>query len=141
MVYATTLLFKCTLVITDSYPQMSKTHTWDERCTAPLLSTLLSIPDRFRPTRPILSQSLRSSPSEPSSAHPLASVPLPQETNPQTRFVLMVGLMDKDRPVHASRARRWATIQSTEPLRFTTAKEVVGERTEMSALTGLADET
>lgn len=53
----------------------------------------------------------------------------------------MVGLMDKDRPVHASSARRCATIQSTEPLRFTTAKDVVGDRTEMRAVTGLAEET
>lgn len=60
---------------------------------------------------------------------------------PQTRLVLMVGLMDKDRPVQANRARRWATIQSTEPLRFTTAKEVVGDRTETRAVTGLAEET
>lgn len=49
--------------------------------------------------------------------------------------------MDKDRPVHASRARRCATIQSTEPLRFTTANEVVGDRTETRAVTGLAEET
>lgn len=58
-----------------------------------------------------------------------------------TRLVLIVGLMDKDRPVHASNARRWATIQSTEPLRFTTVKEVFGDRTEMRAVTGLAEET
>lgn len=48
--------------------------------------------------------------------------------------------MDKDRPVHASKARRWATIQSTEPFRLTTAKEVFGDRTETRALTGLAEE-
>jgi hypothetical protein len=56
-------------------------------------------------------------------------------------LVLIVGLMDKDRPVHASKARRWATIQSTEPLRFTTVNEVLGDRTETSAVTGLAEET
>lgn len=56
-------------------------------------------------------------------------------------LALIVGLMDKDRPVHASKARRWATIQSTEPLRFTTANEVLGDRTETSAVTGLAEET
>lgn len=49
--------------------------------------------------------------------------------------------MVKDRPVQASKARLWVTIQSTEPLRFTTAKEVVGVRTEMRAVTGLVEET
>lgn len=53
----------------------------------------------------------------------------------------MVGLIDRDRPVHASKARRWATIQSTDPLTFTTAKEVLGDRTETRAVTGVAEET
>lgn len=57
-----------------------------------------------------------------------------------TRFVLILGLTVRDRPVHASRARRCATIQSTEPLRLTTAKEVVGDRTDTRAVTGLAEE-
>lgn len=49
--------------------------------------------------------------------------------------------MDRERPVQASSARRWATIQSTEPLRWTTAKDVLGDRTETKAVTGLAEDT
>jgi len=59
----------------------------------------------------------------------------------RTRFVLIVGLIDRDRPVHASKARLWATIQSTDPLTFTTANEVLGDRTETRAVTGVAEET
>ena len=57
-----------------------------------------------------------------------------------TRFALIVGLMFRDRPVHASKARLWATIQSTERLTFTTAQEVLGDRTETRAVTGLGEE-
>lgn len=49
--------------------------------------------------------------------------------------------MVRERPVQASSARRWATIQSTEPLTWTTAKEVLGDRTDTKAVTGLAEET
>lgn len=53
----------------------------------------------------------------------------------------MTGRIETERPVQASRARRCETIQSTEPSRFTTPKEVVGLRTESRAVTGLAEET
>jgi hypothetical protein len=61
--------------------------------------------------------------------------------DPRTKFVLIVGLIERDRPVHASKALLWATIQSTDPLTFTTAKEVLGDRTETRAVTGVAEET
>lgn len=48
--------------------------------------------------------------------------------------------MVRDRPVHASKARLWATIQSTEPLTLTTAKEVLGDRTETRAVTGVGED-
>lgn len=59
----------------------------------------------------------------------------------RTRLGFIVGRIERERPVHASRARLWATIQSTEPLRWTTAKDVLGFRTETRAVTGLAEET
>lgn len=55
-------------------------------------------------------------------------------------FVFITGLMERDRPVQASRARLWAMIQSSEPLRWRTAKDVVGDRTETRADTGLVEE-
>lgn len=59
----------------------------------------------------------------------------------RTRFVLIVGRIDNERPVHASRAFLCVTIQSTAPVSCTTAKEVTGDRTEIRAVTGLVDET
>lgn len=59
----------------------------------------------------------------------------------RTISLLMTGRMETERPVQASRARLWETIQSTEPSRWTTPKEVVGFRTEIKAVTGLAEET
>lgn len=57
----------------------------------------------------------------------------------RTMLVLMTGLMEIERPVQASRARFWAIIQSSEPLRWRTAKDVVGDRTETMAVTGLLE--
>lgn len=54
-------------------------------------------------------------------------------------FVLITGLTEMERPVQASRARFWAIIQSSEPLRWRTAKDVVGDRTETRAVTGLLE--
>ena len=59
----------------------------------------------------------------------------------RTKLGFIVGRIERERPVHASRARLWETIQSTEPLRWTTAKDVLGFRTETKAVTGLAEET
>ena len=59
----------------------------------------------------------------------------------RTKLGFIVGRIERERPVHASRARLWETIQSTEPLRWTTAKDVLGFRTETRAVTGLAEET
>jgi len=54
-------------------------------------------------------------------------------------FVLITGFTEIERPVQASRARFWAIIQSSEPLRWRTAKDVVGDRTEIRAVTGLLE--
>lgn len=55
----------------------------------------------------------------------------------QTSCELTVGLTLNDRPVHASSARLWATIQSTDPSSWRTEKDVTGLRTDINAFTGL----
>lgn len=52
----------------------------------------------------------------------------------------MVGLTDREWPVHASSACRCATIQSKVPSRCITAKEVIGDLVEMSVVNGLIDD-
>ena len=54
--------------------------------------------------------------------------------------LFIVGLIDKVWPVHARSACRWAIIQSNVPFRCTTAKEVMGDLVDMSAVIGLADD-
>lgn len=54
-------------------------------------------------------------------------------------WLLVVGLIDNVCPVHASSAFLCAIIQSNVPSRCTTAKEVIGDFVEMSALIGEAD--
>lgn len=58
----------------------------------------------------------------------------------RTIFLLMVGLTDREWPVHASSACRCATIQSKVPSRCITAKEVIGDLVEMSVVNGLIDD-
>lgn len=55
-------------------------------------------------------------------------------------FASITGLTERERPDQASRPRLCATIQSTEPLRLITAKDVLGFRTDIRAVTGLAEE-
>ena len=58
----------------------------------------------------------------------------------RTKLVLIRGRIDNDWPVHASRARRWATIQSTVPLRCTTLNDVTGDGTDTNAFTGVGED-
>lgn len=43
-------------------------------------------------------------------------------------------------PVQASNAFRWATIQSTVPLRCNTVKEVIGDFVDIKAVIGVVEE-
>ena len=66
---------------------------------------------------------------------------LDRQINQHTSFRLIVGLMVRVCPVHASKACLWATIQSIVPFRWTTAKEVIGDFVEIRAVIGVADDT
>jgi hypothetical protein len=57
-----------------------------------------------------------------------------------TILLFKVGLIERAWPVQASNAARCATIQSTVPFKFTTANDVMGDRTDIKAVRGLVDD-